>query len=528
MAGGKETPRQKMIGMMYLVLTALLALQVSNTVLEKFIFINRSLENTVTESNAGNTDVVSRIQKQVDDAGKRKADVAVLDKAREVRERTQKVIAELNAAKATLVTETGGVDEDGVTPKNINDEEVTANIMIVKGKGEEMKTMLNDYAKFLQQTSGVKVEPIAYSGAEHPIFANDPNQKRKSFAELNFGSTPLVAGLATITQFETEVLMREQAVLDELARSVGAEDVKFDRIVPMVRPESKVVAAGAKYVADMFIAASSSNITPDMYVNGNKIPVTGGFGKVEFAAKPGAYNEEGLSRQTYKAEIKVTLPGGRDTTYTETHEYFVAKPVIQVQSASVQALYLQCGNELNVQVPALGNAYQPNFSADGAAVYEGNKRGVVTVVPNAKNVKLNVSSGGNLIGSENFGVRLVPKPELFPTDGARELDQKQGIKAAQLGRLVMRAEADASFKEFLPKDARFRVTGYTVYLARGNRPVANQKVSGPEFNLSQWRSQAKAGDRLVIEVTEVKRMNFRDQVMDVSMGTKTFTIPIAD
>jgi hypothetical protein len=44
MAGGKETPRQKMIGMMYLVLTALLALQVSNAVLEKFIFMNASLE----------------------------------------------------------------------------------------------------------------------------------------------------------------------------------------------------------------------------------------------------------------------------------------------------------------------------------------------------------------------------------------------------------------------------------------------------------------------------------------------------
>lgn len=529
MAGGKETPRQKMIGMMYLVLTALLALQVSNTVLEKFIFINRSLENTVNESTSSNTGIVARIQKQVTDAGDRKADVAVLDKAREIRERTKKVISELNDIKATLVAETGGVDpEDGVTPLNINDEEVMANMMVVKGRGEELKETLNSYAAFLEQKSGVKIDPIAYSGAEHPLFSNDPNQKRKSFAELNFAQTPLVAGLATITQYETEVLMREQAALDQLARSVGAEDVKFDKIVPMVRPDAKVVAAGTKYVAQMFIAASSSNIDPDMFVNGKKIPVEGGFGKVEFPATASSYDAEGLSKQTYKAEIKVTLPGGRDTVYTETHEYFVAKPVIQVQSASVQALYLQCGNELNVQVPALGNNYQPNFSADGATVLEGNKRGVVTVVPNAKNVKLNVSSGGTFIGSENFGVRLVPKPDIIPTDGARELDQRQGIKAAQLGRLVMRADADASFKEFLPKDARFRVTSYTVYLARGNRPVQTQKVSGPEVNLRQWANTAKGGDRLVIEVTEVKRMNFRDQVMDVSMGTKTFTIPIAD
>ena len=48
MAGGKETPRQKMIGMMYLVLTALLALQVSNAVLEKFAIINETLNGLIS------------------------------------------------------------------------------------------------------------------------------------------------------------------------------------------------------------------------------------------------------------------------------------------------------------------------------------------------------------------------------------------------------------------------------------------------------------------------------------------------
>jgi gliding motility-associated protein GldM len=528
MAGGKETPRQKMIGMMYLVLLALLALQVSNTVLDKFIFINQSLEHTVQESNAGNSQVLDRIKNQVTESGNRKDDVAVLQKASDIRKKTNEVIAELNTIKANLVEVTGGIDEDGITPKGMKNEEILANQMINQGKGAELKQMLNDYTTFLQQKAGVQVEPIAYDGAEHPTFANNPSQNNKSFAELNFAQTPLVAGLATITQFETEVLMREQAALDKLARSVGAEDVKFDVIRPMVTAESRVVAAGTKYVADMFIAASSSSINPDMFVNGKKLPVTNGFGKVEFPATASNYDAEGLAKQTYKAEIKVTLPGGKDTTYTNTIEYFVAKPVIQVQSASVNALYLQCGNELNVQVPALGNNYQPNFSADGASVFEGSKRGAVTVVPNSKNVKLNVSSAGTFIGSETFNVRLVPKPDIIPTDGGRELDIKQGIKASQLGRIVMRAEADASFKEFLPKDARFRVTGYTVYLARGNRPVTNQKVSGPEVNIRQWANQAKAGDRIVIEVNEVKRMNFRDQVLDVPIGTKTFSIPIND
>ena len=527
MAGAKETPRQKMIGMMYLVLLALLALQVSNTVLEKFIFINKSLESSVQETNVSNANTVGRIEAQVDEAGNRKADVAVLEKARSVREQTQKVLTNLQSLKEELVTITGGYDEENKDkPKNLDDEETMANYMINQKKGQELQSLLNEYAAYLQQTTGIETTPIALDAKDNPVFANDPNQRNKNFAELNFANTPLVAGLATITQFETEVLMRESSALDKLAREVGAQDVKFDRIVPMVRPESKVVAAGTKYKADMFIAASSSAVTPDMYVDGKKVPVVNGMGQVEFMASAGNFNEEGLARKTFESKITVSLPGGKDTTYTETQEYFVAKPVIQIQSAAVQALYLQCGNELNVQVPALGTSYNPSFSATGASVYEGNKRGIVTVVPNAANVTLNVSNSGTLIGTEKFGVRRVPKPEIVAYAGNKEVDTKQGVPAASMRALTMRAIADESFAEFLPKDANFRVAEYNVYLARGSRPVAQQKVNGPDADLRNFAAQAKPGDRIVVEVTKVQRMNFKKEIIDVPMGTKTFNIPL--
>ena len=54
MAGTKETPRQKMIGMMYLVLTALLALQVTSAILEKFVLLNNSLEQSTGAANKVN------------------------------------------------------------------------------------------------------------------------------------------------------------------------------------------------------------------------------------------------------------------------------------------------------------------------------------------------------------------------------------------------------------------------------------------------------------------------------------------
>ena len=528
MAGGKETPRQKMIGMMYLVLLALLALQVSGAVLDKFFFMNLSLENSVEQTNLNNSQTVQKIQKQVKESGDREDDVKVLSTATTVRNRTNSLLEEMNGLKEEIIKITGGRDPESGAPAGLKDEETLANLMIVQKKGEELKNKLNQYVTFLNSTAGTKVTPIAYDGKDHPVFKDNPNQNKKDFAALNFANTPMVAGLATITQFETEVLAREQEALDALAAKVGAQDVKFDKIVPMVNAESNVVAAGTKYEAEMFIAASSSGMKPDMFVNGKAIPVNAdGRGKVEFTATGGNYDKEGLIKKSFDAEIKVKLPGGREESYPQKIDYFVAKPVIQIQSASVQALYLQCGNQLNVQVPALGNQYNPNFSASGASVIEGKKKGEVTVVPTAANVTLNVSSGGNAIGSEKFGVRRVPKPEIIPTSGGREVNQKQGVSASALRSLTMQAEADESFKQFLPNDARFRVTEYTVTLARGNRPVAPpMTVKGPNANLSQFVSKAKPGDRYVIEVTDVKRMNFRDQVIDVPMGTKTFTIPL--
>ena len=177
--------------------------------------------------------------------------------------------------------------------------------------------------------------------------------------------------MATITQFETEVMAYETKALTDLANKVGATDVSFDQINVRVIPQSNVVASGAVYEADMFIAASSSAIDPEMFKDGAKLNVEGGYGKVKFKASSagGKYDAEGLMKKTYKAEIKLD-----DSTYVENIEYFVAKPVIQVQSASVQALYLGCGNELNVQVPALGTTYNPTFAATGATTIKGSKK----------------------------------------------------------------------------------------------------------------------------------------------------------
>lgn len=520
MAGGKQSARDKMIGMMYLVLTALLALQVSNSVLEKFIFINQAFEVTNEEKVENNAKKLESIQNAVSDAGNREKDVAVLTKAQEVRAATSKILKEIEVYKDELVQRTGGI-VDGVYLGQ-KDIDAAPALFVNEGEGEILKEKLNSYSEFLRTTTGDEdIGNLAKDANEIDVFKNDPNQNQKGFADLNFGhNTPMVGALASLSQFQSDVISEETKALEDLARQVGAEDLKFDQIVPMVKPHSKVVAAGTKYEADLFIAASSSSVSPTMTVDGKEIDVVGGMGKVSFTATPGSYDKSGNATKSFIGAISVKMPGGRDTTFVDTIEYIVSKPVMQIQSASVQALYLNCGNELDVQVPAMGTAYNPSFTTKGA------NKGEVVIIPKSAKVTLSVSSNGNLIGSQDFKVKRIPKPEIVVYGKGGPVNLKRGVKGPPRS-LKLQAQPDESFAQFLPKDAKFRVAESEVNLVRAGRSVGSVRPKGPDLNLTSLANQARAGDALVIEVKKVQRRNFKGDVENFpNFGPKIITIRI--
>ncbi len=544
MAGGKETPRQKMIGMMYLVLTALLALNVSTTVLDKFAFINQSLEQANSETSNRNGQTLSGMIKSVEEKGNRDEDRAVIVAAEQLRARTQEVFASLEESKEAFIAETGGYEEghdgDRMHINGKTNYDKVGHYMMPKedggdGNGEAMQALLNGYAdeiKAMLKKNGAddkelaKYHKLAKDADEDEYWSKDPNQRGKKWSQLQFHDAPTHAGLATVSEFQANVLGYETAALDYLKKRVGLKDLTFDEIKPVVMPQSRYVAAGTKYQADMFIAASASGLNDQikMTYNGNAITVVDGVGKVEFTATPGSYDKEGNARKTFEAAITVPLGGGLDTTFTDQIEYFVSKPVIQIQSQSVNALYLNCGNALDVQVPALGNSYNPRFSAQGGDAIAGSERGLVTVVPNARKVVLTVSSNGNRIGSREFAVRAIPAPEIKAFTDQGEVNLKDGI-SARTPRLLLKAIPDQSFAEFLPNDAKFRVAEAEVTLVSGGLGRGSVRT-GEQVNLAQVARNARRGDQLVIEIKKVQRQNFRRQVEDFNRFTRFINISL--
>ena len=525
MASANETPRQKMIGMMYLVLTALLALNVNSAILQKFKLIDDSLVDVNGKTDKAADGTVKGIQEAVAKNRNQAADQQVLKQSEEIREKTKEVIAYIDGVRDKLITAT-----ENSKAGEFHNMEATDKVAITmlggakNGLAYPLKDKLNGYADYIKQYVP-DAAPLALDAKVDPK-VTDKEQKGKNFAEFNFENTPVVAALAVLSQKETEVLKYQADALQKQAEKVGAKTIVFDKLGAFASAESNTVAAGTKYKAELFLTAAASCLKQNMTYNGSPLAVDSktNHGKIEFTARPGNFDASGNAKANWTGSIRINQ-NGRDTTFRVTVPYTVTKPVMQIQSASVQALYYKCGNKLSVQVPALGAQYQPSFSASGASVITCQK-GEVTLVPNAREVTLNVSSGGNAIGSQTFQVRPIPKPSIEAFAGGRPVNDKQGTPGTAVRSFSLKAIPDAGFATFLPDDARFRVSRYEITLVRGKRPaLATKTVNGPQADLSDVVNAYREGDRLYVEVKDVQRQNFQGNVEAVNM-TRTFNIPL--
>ena len=586
MAGGKETPRQKMVGLMYLVLLALLALQIGAEIMVKFQQLNDSMQFLVTESQKKSGDILDNIGKKVIDGGGKDRDKEVLKIATELHVSSKALIKQIEEYKGDLIIATGGYtySEDGkdtIGYKGMKDPDKTSQLLVGTGDKHELSASIGDlkqtrktkdgkgYAWSLQVDlnayiielnkfnvradkvlkgddfvnaktyNNSRYAPLALDGKDDPIFVDQKSNKekiegakRKTFAVLNFDHTPMIAALSFLTEKQAKIAQFEGEVLAKLKNAVGASDFKFDKLDVMANADANTVAAGTKYKARIFLTASSDKIQPVISARGRKLKVTGGIGEIEFTAglPSGKPNKDGLYAASYVAKIEVPDPiTGKLKPYTKKVEYFVSKPVIQVKAGDINALYKDCGNPLNIQVPALGALYAPTFVVSGGSQRKGPKgKGSVIVIPNKATVSITVKSGGNTIGVEKFKVRLVPKPTIMATTRGKQINPK-GVLAPGPRKIVMKAIAEPGFKSALPKDAKFRITKWTATLVRGKRPVVSPKTfKKPEGNLTSFAQKAKNGDRIMIEVKKVYRRTYTGKNVEVRIPVTIINIPLTD
>lgn len=182
MAGAKETPRQKMIGMMYLVLTALLALQVSNAVLEKFAIINETLGGIITEGNKKSDQTLAAI---ISEAGKSQSPkvLSAKDRAQKTRDLTISTLKNLDDLKDRMLKkiDAAKIDEQVITDHSSKVATMMIDVKSKEQEGVKYEKLLNDYVKQLSDLSGLQFEKLAKPPKDIPLFAQNDDHVRKDY-----------------------------------------------------------------------------------------------------------------------------------------------------------------------------------------------------------------------------------------------------------------------------------------------------------------------------------------------------------
>lgn len=537
MAGGKETPRQKMISLMYLVLLALLALQVSSAIIEKFQYLNESMETSNSINEKHNNELISQMKHAVKNGKNAEEDVALLNKAIQLRQESKTILGYLQDIKDKLIKKTGGKTEDG-NYEGAKDEDAVANFMLgsgetKNGEGYTLKSKLSSHTNFINDLCKelnipILFKSISLDGKEDPIFKNNPDQKGKDFAQLNFENTPLIAALAILSDKASKINAMESSILAELNNRVGGKRINVDKIRPVVKAPKGLIIEGMSYDADMFMAAYSSEFSPKMTFNTDSIDVnTMGVGKISFTARGHHFNN-GISEEKWTGSITYPKADGTDSTYIIEQSYRVIRPAIQVQANTVNTLYKNCGNKLTFMVPALGSDYNPKFTVTGGTVASSTASGKIVIIPTQPNVSVKISNNGTYIGKSNFKVKLIPQPEIDIKCNGRKINPITGNSLTDVAKLELKITPEKSFKSQNPQDARFYTKQWQVRLVRNKKVVGTKRLTRSRENIRAFLAQkgAKSGDMLVIDEIKIKRKNYQNRSENFQTGDKTFIILI--
>ena len=476
MAGGNLSPRQKMINMMYLVLTALLALNVSKDILKAFQKVEGSLSTAVENIGVQNNLMYFEFKKAAENnpikVGEWK-DLAfnIKDDASELRQ----YIANL---KDTLILRTGGYDEEGALVGMDNLEKVANEMLKKPQKGALLKAEIQEYKDYMLNIKGVSDNSDLTELIQN-TFVLDDISKTETWEKDRFDHYPLIAVLTFLTQIQGDVVNIESKVVDYLRSNIGADDMKFSTVAAQVISPKNYVMEGDSFKATISIAAYDDTQSPiiivtDQFINdtlpdfsvADTIPVAlDGRGMYSIPAR-------GIGTQKRAAKILLTTESGVKE-YTEIFEYQVAKPMAVVSPTKMNVFYRGVPNPIDISVPG----YSPeDLTVSGTNVtlkrikpgqYE------ATVRDKAKgDAKITVKANNRTIGKPiEFRLKRIPSP------AASINGKKEGIMSK--GKLSKAQGIAASLSNF-PFDLKYTVESYDVRLTDGEY-TKTIKVKGNKF-----------------------------------------------
>ena len=526
MSGGKQSPRQKMIGMMYLVLTALLALNISKEIINAFITIDDGLKLTNANFDKKNEMTYMAFAKAYD-LDKVKAKVPY-ENAMKAKKLSADLCTYITGVRGKMVGLSAGFDASSKVGDTLrltllekpDDYDNPTNFMIgsdpadVTGEAKKLKETLIKYYENLekllpeksQKNFAARIKPSiptkeVYS-AEH--------EKMISWEWYNFYHAPIVAAIAQMDRIINDVKNAEGDAVNELFASVNASDFKFDKLTAKVVAPTSYVFTGDHYTADVFVAAYNSTQNPVIYlgefdsikpykllsgaIDSTSVKVVSGLGKYDVQAS-------GTGLQKWAGLIRVKKPDGAFESYPFKGEYMVAAPSAAIFLEKMNVFYIGVDNPITISAAGVAPS-NLSPSLTGGTMRANGKAGsyIVNVTAGTEatlNIGAKLNGSNKSMGSFKFRIKRVPDPVAYV--GSLKADGSM-TKSELMGQAGVFAKM-----ENFDFDLKFSVVSFVLSISI-NGVFVEKKSMGPGITpeMKTMMGGAKPGNRVFFEQVTVK------------------------
>jgi len=501
MGGAKETPRQKMISLMYLVLIAMLALNMSKEVLSAFGLMDEKFENANTLIGENNTKTLASLKAKAEEKPKEFAVAAT--KAEQITTVSKKFYNYLGGLRADIIKgggyeidpDTGQLPFDTMDKGDYIDELWFAGDKLSK-KGQAVMETINKYKADIKKIVGNDVKYTkALENFERKF--NTQNIKAKDGAsklwlDYRFKGFPAIASLTTLTTMQNDVKTTEANMFNLFLGNTLDEAVSLKNYQAIVLADKSAFFAGEKFQGKV-VLGKYADVTPTkLMVNGQEIDLSKAIDSTGAARLD--FNVGNVGEQKIDGEFTF-LEDGKELPIDIIGNYVV---VPRPNSATISA------DKMNVVYRGVVNPMTISFAgvpdnkvaANGAGLSKGSGIGKYNMKPGSgKEVTINVSAtlddGSRASDKKTFRIKDIPKPtgELAGVDGSGKLPRNN----VNIG--TVRAKLD-EFDFELPIKVvsfKFKVPGQPTVTVQGN------KLNGQAKNALR---KAKRGDN--VQVIDIK------------------------
>jgi gliding motility-associated protein GldM len=501
-----KEPRQKMINIMYLVLTALLALNVSAEILNAFKIVDGSLNSASGIADKKTADIFKSFARKKEDPKTKEKAEQWLPKAEQAQKLAQAAYLYVENLKKELKQEAGLKTIEGKEEYKEDDLEAATRLFISrppdgKNKGKELFDILNNFREELKKIdTGIAKEvvpnlPIDMRDTKTGKIPSTPEEK-EAWAYNYFHMTPTIASIVILSKFQNDIKNSEAQVVEYCHKEIGEVEIIYDEFAALANSNSQYLMPGEELVITAGVGAFSKAARPTVTIDGANVALKPD-GSAEYKTTMG--NTAGSF--TKKVRISFTKPDGTTGTQEKEIKYTVGVPSgLVVSTDKTRVFYQNLPNELSVNG---GSGDEKNtVSVEGPGVTL-EKKGAGNFIINCPNL-----GTATVIASDGKKTQRIAIPIKRVPDPLAIVGASAGGPVAPNIFKVQKGVA-AELKDFVFEGVKYEVVSFTIACTgKGfeESGLGYAEVQGAYFNAEAQAliRRCQAGSSVIIDEIKVR------------------------